>query len=330
MIVTLIPLMGPLHFKYPAYNAVTVLDTIKAFKPDVLAITALKAGSLSDPLWQDTPEIVLPLSVIPWAQQTGVTTELVFEPSPDDSAPEDFRRYAQQYPQLRTKVQQADALLRPLSNKLQEALTLSRVLNEALPLLQEQQQYCAQTLEEGPATNWLQQRVYTMAARIKNLPQERVAVLASLDHLPYLQEALQDLNPQTPPTVTANDQSRERSFLDFAFMADVPEPGNVIAKLRDINKAEARYHEANILLMHGHIPEALELLDVLSQGDFSSPYFLPGYVLARLGQVRDLVGDRQGALRAYRGVRALSFAPLEARQAAAEGLETPFGEAVSE
>jgi hypothetical protein len=76
--------------------------------------------------------------------------------------------------------------------------------------------------------------------------------------------------------------------------------------------------------MNDHASEALETLEGAVGGDFSAPYFLPGYLLARLGQLRDLAGEREGAVRAYRGVLALDWVPTEAREAAQAGLETPF------
>ena len=62
-------------------------------------------------------------------------------------------------------------------------------------------------------------------------------------------------------------------------------------------------------------------------GDFREPYLLPGLLLARLGQLRDLAGRRDRALQAYRGVLALAWAPHEARAAARAGLEAPFAAA---
>jgi hypothetical protein len=61
--------------------------------------------------------------------------------------------------------------------------------------------------------------------------------------------------------------------------------------------------------------------------DFQEPYYLPGFLLARLGQLYDLAGQRDAALRSYRGVLALSYAPLEAAEAATSGLVEPFGAA---
>jgi hypothetical protein len=51
---------------------------------------------------------------------------------------------------------------------------------------------------------------------------------------------------------------------------------------------------------------------------------LPGFVLARLGQVRDLMNQRQPAIRAYTAALALQWLPLEAKNVAQSGLLAPF------
>lgn len=324
MTLTLIPLMGPFHLRYPLYNAVSVRDTVAAFTPDALAITALPSGSLETPTWQDTPEIALPQTVIPWARLQKLPLYPIFEPSPEPSALEDFRRISGQYPQMRTYFHKVDAKLRPLNALLEQGLTLKRISDEVVPLLHDHQSFREEKFEDGPGTDWLRERVEKMAVQVLALPHKRIAVLASVDHLPFLQEALADAQLQEPPQVEATPESRERGLLDFAFRVDVPNPAELIGKLREMNSAEARYHEANLLTMNGHVAEALEVLLRASRGDFSQPYFLPGYLLARLGQLHDLAGERDAALRNYRGVLALDYSPQEAQQVALEGLQQPF------
>ena len=152
-----------------------------------------------------------------------------------------------------------------------------------------------------------------------------VAVLVPLDHLPLLMEALEGRVTTALPTAPAmTPDARLRSLLDIAMRGDVAEPAKLLGRLREIDLVEARYHEANVLLQHGHVAEALELLETASREDFVEPYWLPGYLLSRLGQLYDVAGRRDAAIRAYRGVRALSYAPPEARAAAARGLDVPF------
>ena len=342
----LVPLVGPLHLTFPAYNTVTVREVLEAAAPSVVLTTALEPGALEDPSWQDTPEIALPHMVGSWADARGTPVQPIGVPSPDPAATEDFARYAEQYPALRSAWLQAERQEAPLRDLLSRPLPLTRIVDEAMPLLAEAQQVREAAFGDGPATDWLRQRTAEMAAAVAPAVAQHVvmqpagphpadphaagtgpvAVLASLDHLPLLHEALQALDvpvafPTAPP---ASERARRRGFLDYAMRVDVAEPEEVLRSLRDISGPEARYHEANILLAHGHGAEALERLEEASRGDFVEPYWLPGFLLARLGQLHDLAGNREAALRAYRGVRALSWAPPEARVAAARGIEAPF------
>jgi hypothetical protein len=330
MQLTLIPLMGPFHLRYPAYNVVTVRDMMAASRPDALVTTVLSSDAFNTPLWQDTLEVALPHSIIPWAKKSNLPVYNVFEKSPDETALEDFRRFAAEYPALTSKMNSVEILLRPLQSLLEQPLTLPRIENEVLPLLRDYQQEREKMFEDGPATDWLHERLKKMAQTILALPHEKITVLASAEHLPFLLDELKNaelknkLELQATPHVEASEESRERSLLDFAFRTDVNEPGNVIAKLKTLQTPEARYHEANLLVANGHVAEALETLERASHSDFSQPYYLPGYLLARLGQLYDLAGNRDAALRAYKGVRALSYAAESALEAATAGLENPF------
>jgi tetratricopeptide (TPR) repeat protein len=325
MRLTLVPLMGPFHLRYPAYNVVTVGDLVAASQPEAIVTTALETEDFSNPAWQDTLELALPHTVIPWAKKHDVPIYGVFEKSPDESAVDDFKRFADEYPALKSKMNSVEVLLRPLQTLLEQPLTLAQIENEVIPLLRDYQQGRENVFEDGPATDWLHQRVKTMAQRILELPFERITILASAEHMPFLQAELEDKATLEPlPKVEPTEESRERSLLDFAFRVDVPEPGNLIAKLKTINKVEASYHIANLLVVNNHLAEALEVLERASHGDFSEPYYLPGYLLARLGQLYDLAGKRDAAIRAYKGVRALSYAPKEALETSEAGLKEAF------
>lgn len=323
MRVTLIPLVGPFHLRCPLYNGVTVKNLLQASQPEVVVTTALRTDDFKHPSWQDTQEVALPLAVIPWLRRQGLAFHGILEPSPDADAQQDFRRYALEYPQLAERLAQVEARLQPLKEKLEQSLNVEQIQQELLPLLKDYQMFREETFEDGPGTDWLRQRVSTMARRILDLPAERITVLASAEHCPFLQEALAE-HLTALPEVIPTEESRRRSLLDFAFRVDVPEVGQVLAQLRQLDLAEARYHEANLLLVHGHILEALDVLETTSRGDFSEPYYLPGYLLARLGQLYDLTGAREAALRCYRGVKALSYAPHEALTESERGLAKPF------
>jgi hypothetical protein len=325
MRLTLLPLLGALHLRYPSYNAVSVLELTAASAPEALATTALIPDSLNTPAWQDTPEIALPMTVIPWAERRGLAVYGLAEPPADANAEADFRRYLAQYPAGQARLREVDTALEDVRATLMTALTLARITAELLPRLAAYHHLRERLFEDGPGTGWLRARVAAMAQRLLTLPYQRVTVLACLDHLPFLSEALAGrAELATPPAIAASDAARERSLLDFAFLGEVADPASLLAQLREVSSPEARYHEANLLLAHGHAAEALELLEAASRGDFSRPYFLPGYLLARLGQLYDLAGRRDQAIKAYRAVRALAWAPPEALTVAQEGLQSPF------
>ena len=210
---------------------------------------------------------------------------------------------------------------------LSQPLTAERVHDELIPALAAHQDAREGALGDGPGTLWLRERMTRVAQRVAALPAGRVAVVAGLDDAAALTRALEahpDLAPEPAPRPSADDAVRRRAFLDYAMLGDVEDVPSVVRELRAIGTPEARYHEANLLLARGRREEALATLEAASTGDFGEPYFLPGFLLSRLGQLYDLAGRRDAARRAYRGALALSYAPPEALAAAEAGLAAPF------
>lgn len=322
--ITLLPLLESWHLRYPTYNAESVLELVRLSKPEVLVLGPLPPGALTRPDWQATPEIVLPLTIAPWAERRGVRLAYGVSESPDPDAEADFRRYAAQYPQTQSLLREIDGHLATLPELLSRPLTLARIWQEVIPPIGAFQRAREAAFGDGPGTDWWRERVTALAESVRALPETNITVLAGAEQLPFLQEALGDEALTTPHEAPVTTRTRERALLDVAFRGDAADAGSLIAQLRELSAPEARFHEANLLLAHGHIAEALAVLEAVAQGDFSAPYFLPGYLLARLGQVRDLVGERSGALRAYRGVLALGWVPPEALETARSGLEVPF------
>jgi hypothetical protein len=322
----LVPLIGPFHLRSPNYNAVHVRDIVARWAPDVLATTALSHEELATPAWQDTSEIALPLAVAPWAKRSGLRLAGLAEPSIDPAAEEDFRRYIEPYPDMRRRLAEVDALRQPIADLVAESLDAPHILDSLLPAIARYQGSLEDAFGDGPATGWLRSRMRASAERALSVDARRLALLAPVEHLPLLRDLLDADGPELDdlPVAEPTAESRERALLDYAFRTEVADPARLIAQLRELPGAEARFHEANLLLAGGHGFEALELIESTSHRDFSAPYFLPGYLLARLGQLRDLASRRGDALRAYRGVLALDYAPAEALEAAREGLERPF------
>ena len=348
--IALFPIAGPFHTRWPRYNVVHVRDSVAAFAPDVIALTPLAPGALSDPIWQDTPELPLPHTIVPWALRVGVpVVEVGLAPGdPQDpglgGSAEDLKRYLEMYEDGAKRLRRVDVALGPITELLSGPLDLSGVISDLLPAIERHQKIQTEELGAGPGDEWREQRAALIASRSLAALRSaalhrqgnatlRLAIVAEVDRVPALHRALSgpaaaasgvDVEIVQAPPVGTGEEGRVRALLDAA-MAGVGQPESLLRSLAAIEAPEARYHEANILLENGHPAEALERLEELVSGDFQEPYFLPGFALARLGQLRDLAAKREDAMRSYRGVMALTYAPQAAREAAAAGLKTPFG-----
>jgi len=317
--------MGSLHLRYPNYNALSVSDLLTAINPAALVITSLSESELATPSWQDCEEIVLPMSVIPWARQNNKKVFYYKEESPDKNAYYDFRRYARAHPPLQDKISRCDLVLRPLNSLLLEPLNLERILSEVVPIIHEHKKLEEELLEEGPATNWQRSRSKAMAKRILATQVDNIAVLVAIDDYPFLREELEkEADLAELGRIEVNEKSQQRALMDYAFRSDVANPEQLVEQLQKIGSAEASYHMANIMLANGELEQAFETMLEASKGNFAEPYYLPGYLLARLGQIYDLKDNRKMALKSYRGVLAIDYAPKEAIAAAKQGLEAAF------
>lgn len=331
-LVTLVPLLGPFHTRFPRYNAVHVRNAVAAAHPDAVALAPLPPGALNDPGWQATQEIALPLTVVPWAQRSGVPLYGVGHETEGAAAEEArlFERYLSEFSAGRERLRAVEAALEPVRSLMQGALDLPRVLSQLLPAIGEYQAKRRELYGEGPGTGWLEERSAGVAERALAIPAERVALLVGVDDLGSVRAALEERlgaeEAVKDVALKGGDQreARERALLDVALRGDVQEPSALIAQLRNVPSPESRYLQADLLLAHGHAAEALELLEELAAGDFQEPYYLPGFLLTRLGQLYDLAGQRSAALRSYRGALALSFAPPEAAAAARAGIDAAF------
>jgi len=325
---TLIPLMGPWHLRHPRWNVVTVRDALEATAPDLLWTTALPPDFERDAGWRDTDEIALPWTVAPWAARRGTPLRGIGAPGAEDAA--DFERYLAAYPQARAPLDAARAALRPLNGALTQALDLPRILGEVLPPLAEELRLRVEAFGDGPGTGWRLRRARAARERIaEDLRATGAgggAVLAEADLWPALAAELDEAgvawSPAAPPPVS--EDARRRSLLDVAWRGEAADVAGLLGQLRELDLAEARFLEAQLLLAHDHAAEALEVLEAAAAGDFREPYLLPGLLLARLGQLRDLAGKRERALQAYRGALALGWLAAEAREAAEAGMRAPF------
>lgn len=347
--VAIFPLGGPFHARWPRYNVVHVRESVRAFAPHAVALAPLAPGALSDPAWQDTEELALPHTVVPWARRAGVPLFEVglAEDDRDDpgfpGASADLRRYLELYEDGQLRLRRVDAAWQPVRELLARPLDLAAVLGELLPAVERQQAVVRDQLGEGPGDEWRDARAAVVAGRAlaaaKAVAEHdgdativRVAVMAGVEDVPALRRALSGravaaagvkVELVEPTQVDAGEEGRDRALMDAA-LAGVGEPESLLQALAGVAAPEARYLEANLLLEQGYLDEAIARLQVLVAGDFHEPYYLPGFALARLGQLLDLSSRREDAVRSYRGVMALTYAPAAARAAAAEGLAAPF------
>ncbi len=329
MTVTWLSLVGPFHRRFPRYNAVTVRETVAALAPTRVVTTAVPPGGFDDEGWRDVEEPAL-AELVAWARARGVPVDAAGEPSPDPTAQEDFARYlsdAGVRDDAVARVGEAESALEALLGR---ALDASGVHEALIPAVAELHEARLAAFGDGPGTDWTAARGATMAERVAaslaDAGDGPVVLAVPVDHLPGLRTALAEVGvaPTDPPVVPPSDAARTRALLDVALSGGGDDPAALLASLAEVTTPEARLAEAELLLRAGDPGSALTRLRDVATTDFVDPPWLPGWVLARLGQLADVAGSRDEARRAYRGVLALSWAPRAAREAAWEGLETPF------
>lgn len=345
--VKLVPLAGALHTRWPAFNAVHVREAVEAFKPDVVCVP-LPRDTFATPAWQGTEEVALPLTVVPWARRAGVRIVAVGI-GPDDpedpgdyAAENDLLTFMEQYQLGRDRLAELAAAAAPLRDLLARSVDVTTLLGRVVPAVAAYQAERERIMDAGPGTGWLRERSALLASRIlasaaaesaasagsagsvEAAEPARVAALLPLDYYPTVKSALAphartfelDEHRSREPSAAA----RTRSLLDLAFEGGGDDPAALLASLSEMPEPEARYHEANLLFGLGHLGAARARLEELVAGDFSEPYYLPGFVLTRLGQLHDLAGDSRAAARCYRGALALDFLPEAAAELARAGL----------
>jgi hypothetical protein len=327
--ITMLPLMGPWHLRHPRWNVITLRDTLEVLDPELLLSTALNPAFASDPNWLASDELALPWSVAPWARQRGL--ELIGLRSAGGEEGVAFDELMNGVPQGRSALQAARQALQPLHELLPQALDLQRIVAEVLPPLEAAYRTRIEAFGEGPGTGWRGRRAQQAAAAIKGelaaaADRKRVALLVEVDLWAAMVSALSqaEIAWNLPEAAPVSAAARERSLLDLAWRGEAADVAGLLGQLRELGHPEAKYLAANLLLAHQHPAEALQLLEEAANSDFREPYLLPGMLLARLGQLRDLAGQRQRALQAYRGALALSWISSEAREAAEAGLIRAF------
>ncbi|WP_034384774.1 hypothetical protein [Deinococcus sp. YIM 77859] len=318
----LLPDLGDLLRLHPQFNAGTVAELLHW-----LAGQGVPARELQ---WASGPDPDHPLrDALPAA---GVTLrEVPFRWAEAEADHGQLLTFLSQYPQGRERLREAKRAEQAFAAVLTAPLTPQRALSrEVQDAAQTYHAALRAALGEGPGTRWRARRLEETAAALRGVA-EGVALLPLddlHDLLPHLPAArLPDLTGFLP-----GELSRVRALADRAWqLREEDDVGTLLAALereagnRVTPRAELDAAAAGVYLAVGELERARSLLERAAHAlSDNLPRSLPGLVLARLGQVRDALGERELAMRTYRGVLALPYAPEVARHTAQEGLRTPF------
>ncbi len=321
--------VAALHAKLPTYNAQTVMALMRFCEPSSVILTDIEATAWSSGAWRDLDNPALFA-----LEDAGVKVTAIGEVwSAALTEQSQMLEFLKQFPMGRSRLQQlggADRTLREALEQPQDALGVHSVW---LGAVREYHASAQAALEEGPGTAHRNRRIAGIVKRLEGCPPDAL-VIAPLDDVPALLEAgleLPNLSGFQP-----GEASRFRAVVDRAYrlesgddldalvhgLLELDAPADtVLARIA----LEARFAASGLYLSVGDLESARDLLEAVSQGQFERPSYLPGFVLTRLGQVRDLMQERPRAVAAYRAALALKFCPLEAREVAQQGLLEPFG-----
>lgn len=313
----LLPDVGDLLRFYPQYNAATVAEVLQHL-------------DTQEVLWATTQETDHPLhDALPVANikiQDGFSSDWSWA----KAEYQQMESFLNQYPQGRERLSKKARAQMQLSQTLLTPLTpthlISRDLQEAITGYHQQ---VKEYLDEGPGTLWRQRRLDELTQALKG---KTGVALVSLDDLWELENSLPQAQIYNFIDFTPSESSRLRALAnrgwqlkeedDLAALLDslVREEGDQLTPKPELDAAAA-----NIYLAVGELNAAREMLEKAAHAlKDDLPRSLAGLVLARLGQVRDALGDRELAVRTYRAVVALSYVPQVAKDAAEQGLKQPF------
>jgi hypothetical protein len=317
--------LGALHATAPLYNAQTILEILHFLDAKKVLLAGVTASDWDSNTWRDLDDPVLFALEDARISCVGIAPDWAWAVNEQSKMLEFLR----QFPQGQQRLAQFNTAERDLRTVLEMPLDTATVYGSLLEVVAAHHQQVQSILEEGPGTAHRLQRLEKIVANLE----EDAVLLANLDDLPALLELgleLPDLTGFMP-----GEASRFRAIIDRAYRLeenddldalvhqllalDAP-ADTILARLA----LEARFAASGLYLAVGDWQSARDLLEAVSQGQFERPSYLAGFVLARLGQVRDLMLERDRAKRAYKAALALNFCPLEAREVARAGLLEPF------
>jgi hypothetical protein len=322
--------VGPLHAQSPMFNAQTVLEIVRFTGASRVVLTDVSPADWSSGVWRDTENPVLFALLDDRIPVTAIGPDWTWALSEQAQIFE----FLKQFPAGRTRLQQAGRAEANLRDVLAKPLEAAVVHTEMLETIREYHIATTAALEEGPGTAHRVKRLEVLSKNLAGVDLTDCVVLAPLDDVPALLEMpnarVPDLTDFRP-----GEASRFRSVVDRAYRLEESDDLNILVHaLLELDgppnsslgriALEARFAASGLYLAVGDLESARDLLEAVAMGQFERPSYLPGFVLSRLGQVRDLQDERDMAIRAYRAALGLSWLPLEARQVCESGLERPF------
>jgi hypothetical protein len=332
LLVVLLADLGALHARYPTYNAQTVLEIVRHVGAKSVILPSITPEVWQSGSWRDLDHPVLFALDDDRIPVQAIGTDWTWAELEQDKMLEFLKIYPQGLERLR-ELRRAELDLKDMLEKPLDAFSIHGLMPE-LPVLESVKTFHAQSaalLEEGPGTAHRKRRLKEWAEKLES--SEDTVILTPLDDLPDLLELgfntikLEDFKP--------GEASRFRAVVDRAYaLNENDDLDTLVHSLLELDGAadsalgrialEARFAASGVYLAVGDLESARDLLEAVAMGQFERPAYLPGFVLARLGQVRDLMGERQHAIRAYTAALALQWLPLAAKNVARVGLETPF------
>ena len=327
----LIPTLGPFHILHPRYNGVTVLELARAARPSAIYLASYSAADLEQKVWREANEVSF-FHVLPWAEREGLPVVALDQQSALKAEADRFREALGIYPkgqEILARAGELDSLLSSVLTQPKSPEDFAR--EEVLQPLREYARGLADLFGEGPATGFRRQRIEAVVSQVASLGAsagsqvENAVILVDLLDYPILFELLPPATRHPLSTHSPTEPERQRSILDRAWRLEESDDwAQLLGQLQELEDPEALYCAAQIYLAAGQPADAFVLLDQLIHKNFQQPEYLPGYTLARYGQMADLEGQRDKALRAYTAVLALEWAPQEAREIALAGRKTAF------
>jgi hypothetical protein len=318
--------LGPFHLLQGGYNAEHVVSVLRATGERTWLLAGLRPGALEDPGWPDDADLALELAVVRGARVAGARL-IEVRGGPEGAVQDgrDLRRFLSE-----SGHEEGLAAVEAVERRLGEALT--RPLGPGDALAGEVKAFALaahetrrRDLGEGPGTAHLESVAAGTAEQVRALGLEAAALAVSADEWPLLEAALRDcgIDIEVPRELDPAhaESERARAVLDRAIrLAEDEDLEDLDHALARVDSPEARFHRATLRIVTEQFDDARVILQALLDEGFDEPPFLPGWTLARLGDLQERAGDLTGAQRSYRATLGLRYSPVEACELARAGL----------